>query len=289
MEHKALFGDKSSTFKFFMFVFLFIFGTAVGSAIAGILGFVKGNTPESLRWMQGLSAFCMFVIPPVLHFLLTRDNKPLQSLGLCSSKWLFYLASILLIVVSLPFIAKLSEWNEAMRLPDSFAALEKFMREMEDLAQAETEKMLKTDTWGGLVANLIVVALIAAVGEELTFRGVLQPWLIKVCRNPHVGIVLGAIVFSAIHMQFYGFVPRFVLGLMLGYLAYISKSLLPSMLLHFINNGTAVVAMFMVEKGVIDMDIDTIGSTNIYITILSALATIAIMVHIWKKQNTTKA
>lgn len=288
MERKALFGDKSSTFKFFMFVFLFIIWTAIGSAIAAVLGLVRGDTPGNMRLIQGISAFCMFVIPPILHFVLTRDGKPLQSLGLCSSKGIFYLISVLLIIVSMPFITQLTEWNEAMKFPESLSSLEELIRELEDMAQAETEKMLKTDTWGGLIANLIVIALIAAVGEELTFRGVLQPWMIKVCRNPHVGIVLGAIVFSALHFQFFGFVPRFVLGLMLGYLAYISKSLWPSMLLHFINNGTAVVAMFLVERGVIDVDLDTIGSTNIYITILSALAAVALVVFAWRKREVAK-
>lgn len=288
MERKALFGDKSSTFKFFMFVFLFIIWTAIGSAIAAVLGLVRGDTPGNMRLIQGISAFCMFVIPPILHFVLTRDGKPLQSLGLCSSKGIFYLISVLLIIVSMPFITQLTEWNEAMKFPESLSSLEELIRELEDMAQAETEKMLKTDTWGGLIANLIVIALIAAVGEELTFRGVLQPWMIKVCRNPHVGIVLGAIVFSALHFQFFGFVPRFVLGLMLGYLAYVSKSLWPSMLLHFINNGTAVVAMFLVERGVIDVDLDTIGSTNIYITILSALAAVALVVFAWRKREVAK-
>lgn len=288
MERKALFGDKSSTFKFFMFVFLFIIWTAIGSAIVAVLGLVRGDTPGNMRLIQGISAFCMFVIPPILHFVLTRDGKPLQSLGLCSSKGIFYLISVLLIIVSMPFITQLTEWNEAMKFPESLSSLEELIRELEDMAQAETEKMLKTDTWGGLIANLIVIALIAAVGEELTFRGVLQPWMIKVCRNPHVGIVLGAIVFSALHFQFFGFVPRFVLGLMLGYLAYVSKSLWPSMLLHFINNGTTVVAMFLVERGVIDVDLDTIGSTNIYITILSALAAVALVVFAWRKREVAK-
>ena len=103
-----------------------------------------------------------------------------------------------------------------------------------------------------------------------------------------MGIILGAIVFSAIHFQFYGFVPRFVLGLLLGYLAYVSRSLWPSILLHFINNGTTVVAMFLVQRGVIDVDIDEIGSTNIYLTILSALATIALLVLAWRKRETAK-
>ena len=288
MEHKAIFGDKSSAFKFLLFVLLFVFWTVIGSVVASVMVLIKGDDAATMRLLQGISACCMFVVPPLLHFLLTRD-KPFSSLGLRSTKGLFYLVSVVLIVVSIPFITKLTEWNEAMKLPESLAAVEELMRQMEDLAKAETEKMLDTDTWGGLIANLVVVALIAAVGEELTFRGVLQPWLVKVCRNPHVGIVLGAVVFSAIHMQFYGFVPRFVLGLMLGYLAYVSGSLWPSMLLHFINNGTTVVLMFLVQKGIVDINVEEFGSTNLVITILSALATIALMVYAWKKQNTTTA
>ena len=287
MEKKALFGDKSLTFKFFLFVFLFIMGAVVGSAISTILLLTKGNTPENMRLMQGVSATLMFVVPPICHYLLTRTN-PFATLGLRSTKPLFYLLAVALIVVSIPLVAKLTEWNEAMKLPASLENIEARMRQMEDLAKEETERMLGTDTWGGLVANLIVIALIAAVGEELTFRGVLQPWLIRVCRNPHVGIVVGAAVFSAIHFQFYGFVPRFMLGLLLGYTAYAAQSLWPSMLMHFINNGTATVVMFLSQKGVVDADVDSFGSANIYLTVLSALATIALVVLVWRKREVAR-
>lgn len=286
MENKPMFHDKSSAFKFFLFLLIFLIWTAIGYAIAGGLMILKGDDAATLRLVQGLSAVCMFVMPPICHYLLTRDT-PLAALGLCRTRPSLYLTATLLFLASIPFVSWLTEWNEGMKLPESLKSLEAIIREMEDMAQAETEKMLNTDTIGGLMANLTVIALIAAVGEELTFRGVMQPWLTKACRNPHLGIVLDAIVFSAIHMQFYGFVPRLVLGIVLGYTAYVSRSLWPSILIHFLNNATTVVVMFLVHKGTLDIEMEEIGSTNLVGTILSALATIAILIFMWKKQNAT--
>ncbi len=248
---------------------------------------LKGDTPGAMRLAQGLSALCMFVMPPICHFLLTR-SKPLSELGLRHTKPFIYLTAAILIAVSIPFVSKLTEWNEAMRLPESLKDLEAIIRQMEDIAKEETEKMLNTDTIGGLFANIIVIALIAALGEEMTFRGVLQPWLVKVCRNSHVGIVIGALVFSAIHFQFYGLVPRFVLGLLLGYMAYMSKSLWPSILMHFINNATTVVIMFLAHKGHIDIEVEEIGTTGTALTMVSAAATIALLIFSWRKLMTGK-
>src|SRR6185437_15872902 len=106
---------------------------------------------------------------------------------------------------------------------------------------------------GGLIINLLVMAFMAALSEEIFFRGLLQQMLIKNKINAHVAIVITAILFSAFHLQFFGFIPRMVLG----YLYYITQNLWVSIIAHFCNNAFAVVAMHFYNQ-----DVTAEGSQN---------------------------
>ena len=184
--------------------------------------------------------------------------------------------------VSLPVTNQLTTWNEAMKLPAAFESLEALMQQMEEMAGDLTERMLQVDTLGGLLFNLVVIALIPAIGEELTFRSVIQQWLVKVVKNPHVGIVLASAVFSFIHFQFYGFFPRMFLGMILGYLFYYSGSVWVSILMHFINNGSAVLIAYLEHKGIIETSAEEFGATdNVYLILASLLLTIGMVWLAW--------
>ena len=156
------------------------------------------------------------------------------------------------------------------------------MKALEETAQAATEKMLDVDTFGGMLFNLVIIALIPAIGEEMTFRGVLQQSLTRKM-NPHIAIILSAAIFSFIHFQFYGFLPRMFLGILLGYMFYITNSLWSSMLMHFVNNGATVVIYYLWNIGVIE-DAEHWGETqNVWIIIASAVITIGLIVWSWIK------
>ena len=106
--------------------------------------------------------------------------------------------------------------------------------------------MLEMDSVADLIVNLLIVALLPAIGEELLFRGIIQKELEKYFKNHHVGIVLASIIFSGVHLQIQGFLPKFILGLIFGYAYYWSKSIWLPMILHFINNGLQTVILFFV-------------------------------------------
>ena len=219
----------------------------------------------------------MFIVPPIALYIITRP-EPMTALGFRKiNKWWFFVAGIALMFISLPITNMLTEWNEGMNLGERFAKIEEMMKNLEDTAAALTEKMLKVDTFGGLMFNLLVIALIPAIGEELTFRGVIQQALTK--KHPHLGIWISAAIFSFIHFQFYGFVPRMFLGLILGYLFYVTGSLWTSIAMHFVNNGTAVVVYYLDNKGVIDAEVDSFGSTDSWwVLALSIVVTVAVIV-----------
>ncbi|MDZ7777205.1 MAG: CPBP family intramembrane glutamic endopeptidase [Bacteroidales bacterium] len=121
---------------------------------------------------------------------------------------------------------------------------------------------MERTSYGALAANLLLIAVIPAIGEELFFRGVLQKVFTDWFSNAHAGIIITSVLFSALHMQFFGFLPRFVLGVLFGYYFYWSRSLWLPIFAHFINNGAAVVVAFLAARGSVDVDYEEFGSYN---------------------------
>ena len=228
----------------------------------------------------------MFVVPPIVYYFITRKERPMQQLGfrkVASPAAMLLVAGVLLMFLSLPVTNQLTAWNEGMSLGKNLTWLEDWIKSLEETAKVTTEKMLNVNTIGGLLLNMVVVALIPAIGEELTFRGVLQQALTRKMKNPHVAIILSAAIFSFIHFQFYGFLPRMFLGILLGYMFYVTGSLWTSMLMHFLNNGTAVVLYYLNNKGIVDIDVDHFGAMNGWMVVLSAVLTVALIVWSWWK------
>lgn len=263
-----------------MRIFIYLMALLVCSLIGGVITFwlAVGNDITLLKIGQGISSLLMFIAPPLILYGFTRP-QPLQAIGFRKpvTAWML-LIGVVLMFVSLPFTNLLGTLNEKMNL-GSFEALESMLKELEETAGDLTGRMLQVDSIGGLLLNLLVIALIPAIGEELTFRGVLQQALVKGCKNAHIGIILSAAIFSFIHFQFYGFLPRMFLGIILGYLFYYSGSLWVSILMHFINNGTVVVLAFLQHKGLTEIDPESFGATNnVLLITLSVLATIVLIV-----------
>ena len=246
-----------------------------------------------IKIAQGLSSIMLFVVPPIVYYRVTRTRHPMESLGfrdVAKPSYLYIVIGVALMFISLPVTNQLTRWNEAMNFGGVFPQLEEYIKQLEEMAATVTEKMLKVDTFGGLLLNLLVIALIPAVGEELTFRGVLQQGLVRRMKSPHLAIILSAAIFSFIHFQFYGFLPRMFLGILLGYMFYITKSLWTSITMHFVNNGTAVVLYYLNNKGIIDIDPETFGSTQyLWLAIISLVVTAALIGWCWwKVENDTK-
>ena len=133
--------------------------------------------------------------------------------------------------------AQIIDWNQSWQLPDILSELEKWIKEKEDLAAHITEQFMTMPTVWDFLTTLAVVAIIASIGEEFLFRGLLQPQLQNLFGNPHAGIWMAALLFSFFHLQFYGFVPRLLLGALFGYLYVFSGKLWVPIFAHFVNNA----------------------------------------------------
>lgn len=247
----------SAGMRVFIFIMLLLVCTLIGSAIAAV--FAVGNNITMLKVGQGISSALMFIAPPLILYAITRTQPMLQLGFRAPAKGWMLLIGIALMFISLPLTNILGEWNEKVNFGET---LETWLKFFEDTAADLTQRMLEVDSIWGLLFNLLVIALIPAIGEELTFRGVLQQALTKGCKNVHVAVFITAFVFSFIHFQFYGFLPRMFLGLLLGYLYYYSGSIWTSILMHFINNGTAVVLGYLEYKNLTSIDWEHFGSTS---------------------------
>jgi len=186
-----------------------------------------GN-PENLqliKYLQLLQSTGLFVIPPfIIGYLISRDPASYLNLNSNSSLIVFIVAGFIM-VGSLPVINFFAELNAKLNLPDFLSRIENWMKETEEEASELTKVFVKAGTFKQFLFNLLMIAVIPAIGEELLFRGVIQKLCIKWIKRVFWGVFITSFIFSFFHLQFYGFVPRLILGFVLGYLYVYSKTI----------------------------------------------------------------
>ena len=170
-----------------------------------------------------------------------------------------YLKAILIttaLVVSFAGVnSVIIEWNKALQLPAFLNEFEHYAQEQELKLAELTEFLTNFESAGHFLLCILVIAIIPALGEEFLFRGVLQNMLSSALKNPHIAIWVSTLIFSLFHNQFYGLVPRMLLGAIFGYLYYWSGSLFLSVIGHFINNSLTLILIFLFQKGLISFDL----------------------------------
>ena len=151
---------------------------------------------------------------------------------------------VLAFLFSYLFVSFLNQWNKGIVLPESLQGVERWMRSLEDAAMETTHLLLSGGNAWHFILNLLIVAGLAALAEEIFFRGALQQFIQEKTANGHAAVWVTALIFSVVHFQFYGFFPRFVLGALLGYLFLYTHNLWVPILVHFINNASVIVLSY---------------------------------------------
>lgn len=229
-------------------------------------------TINLLKYFQVVQSIGLFIIPPFIIGYLYEGNA-YRYLTLDQKITLkVILIGLATLLASGPLIGYLGELNSNMHLPESMSGIEHWMRNMEDNADGLITRFLDTKTTGGFLFNIFMIAVIPALGEELLFRGVIQKIFTRMTRNYHWGIWISAFLFSALHMQFYGFIPRLLLGAMFGYLLVFTGSIWLPILAHFMNNLVGVVSLYAENDGSQTMD-----SLNHYSDSMSASPVLAVL------------
>ena len=181
-----------------------------------------------------------------------------------------------LMVVNSLFI----EWNMSVEFPESIVGA---IDRMEEQGKILTDYLIHFESFGYFLVVLVAVAIVPAIGEELLFRGLIQKFFRQIFGNPHAAIWVTAILFSAFHLQFYGFLPRMLLGAFFGYLFYFSRNLGYAIIAHFINNGFTVTLLYLYQAGIISYDIESDESVPLISIAIFSMIGIILFV-LFKKQ-----
>lgn len=265
-----------------LFVSLILF-TAVGMLLMGIIN-GKLNDTAALRVSTVIQDCFVFILPALTTACLVSSlpaNFLSVNKGFSFSQLLLALLGILASMPAMNLIVKL---NEQLILPKSLLTLELWMIEAEAKAQESVEILLGQPTIASLIINLLIVAFLAGFSEEIFFRGALLGLFRSGKMNIHAAIWLSALVFSAFHLQFYGFIPRLLLGAYFGYLLYWSKSSWLPVLAHTFNNAIVVSAKWGTQiKGEKAMEsINNFGEGSWTLILASVILTVFILRYLYR-------
>ncbi len=282
--------QNSAIRQLLLWLVMVVAGFAVVMLVMVGVGAIKGSVVGGvgfLRMIQALQTLMLFIVP-ALCATWCWTQTPLTELRLRSlptrveAVWV-----VMLMVLASPAVNMLANWNSGLHLPEALQSLERWMVEQEEAAALLTEQFLQADNVGGLVRNICLMALLPALGEELTFRGV----LLNIClgkeyskKRMHLSVWATAALFSFIHFQFFGFIPRLLLGVMFGYLVIWTGSIWTSMLAHLTNNALAVITYYICAHSSLESEaVDAFGTGNtLWVGLLSAVVTAVMLWWLWR-------
>lgn len=265
-----------------------VIGPVLGYQIASF--FYEGNILEVLQdpvnapdarnvllIAQGIAAFVGLIIVPLAYLKFYERKKLLTFFKPVVS---VPAALILVPLIGINFLVAISpiaEWNETVNFPDFMGGFEQWARQQEDMAAKLTEVFTTFNSTGQFLSAFVIIAVLAGFGEELVFRGFFQNEFQRLTGNPHLAIWISAFLFSVIHLQFYGFLPRMLLGALFGYLYIWSRNLWVPMFAHFFHNGFTLVMLFLYQQKITEIDIDSNESAPFSTILLCAGITILLL------------
>ena len=288
-----LVSDKNpflSVILIFVVVFIgFVFvGPLIGLSIASsfyegnLLGDLQSKSTDPQLFLplmvtQGITSLVGLIVMPLLYlkFILHKPFSPFFKRESDLVKSIFLMAGICLSFMIT--ISPIAEWNMKFVFPEFLQEFGNWARAQEDTLAEMTKLLTHFNTPADYAIGMLVIAILPGIGEELVFRGFIQNELFRNNRNIHLAIWTSAILFSAIHMQFFGFIPRVLLGAMFGYLYYWSGNLAIPMIAHFFHNGFTLTMLYLYQLGYIDVNIDTEESAPWSLVAIAAMFTFALL------------
>lgn len=262
----------------------------VGSMMAALLAMLltlllSGNQLGLLRINVVVGDIFTFIIPAlVTAIIITRQPAQLLSLTTLPS-WRQVFLAVALLIVSSPFMSWIIRLNSEFHFPQSLSGVENTLRSIEENAEHLIQTLLDVTSVGAVIVNVLIIGVLAGFSEELFFRGALQRILSTARVNIHVSIWVTAFIFSAMHMQFFGFAPRLLLGAAFGYLLWWSGSVWLPMLIHALNNSMFVILENITGSG----DPAYSGSTSWAAIVLSVALTILALGALYRSRTRQEA
>ncbi len=242
-------------------------GSMISSLFTQQLGMTQGHhlSTGHLRLSLLVLHSFSFLIPSVVFIIIASKTGALHFFRIPSGlKPSWIMMGFLMLVLLIPIIQYSYELNQMVDLPT-------WMNAMESSANETIVQMLKMENTSVLLLNICLMAILPALGEELLFRGIIQRIGYAFFRNPQVSIWITALLFSAVHFQFAGFLPRFLLGLFLGYLYYWTEHLMLPIVIHFFNNAGMLLMAYLDPTQISEIENPAVSEIPWYVVILSIL------------------
>ncbi len=257
-----------------------------GSDVIGLLSNPDFNDASVITAMKVMQVFNMaggLLLPALIFMWLSTARTERFTWFSASLNPIIVLLAVALMALIQPVIGWAGDLNSYLSLPQVFSSLEQWMQRAEEQGALITNAFLSTTTTVGLLVNIFMIALLPAFAEEILFRGVLAKIFYKWTKNIHFAVIISSFIFAAIHLQFYGFLPRYLLGMVLGYLFLWSGSLWPSIAAHFTNNFLSVIIGYFYQKGLVKTTPEDFGMNNsAWITAISFISVSGILFYIYR-------
>ena len=261
--------------------------TVFGSAIISMF-MHNGLTTTSIRISTVIQDCVIFILPAIVSALLISPY-PARFLGIDKVFDIrMLILALMAMIVSIPVMNSLVAFNESLTLPDSLSGIENLMRNAEEQAQESVKILLGRHSLGSLIVNILIVGVLAGLSEEIFFRGALQRILLSGRMNVHLAIWLTAFIFSAFHLQFFGFLPRLLLGAYFGYLFYWSRSLWLAVIMHTFNNSIVVYSMWKANGAEVTSENESINNLGVGSPVLIIASIILSVVFLRQLYNVSR-
>lgn len=214
------------------------------------------NYVDLVRYMVMSQDISLFIIPGIIILTLMKQTPKVHIRDVKLPRLNEVVLVIILGFFIFPITTFTGQLNSGLHLPDWLSGVEQWMIRKEDQANSVIDILIASNNYGNLMLNLLLIAVLPAIGEELIFRGIFQKIFYNLFKSGHLAIWIAALIFSALHFQFFGFAPRFILGLVFGYLFYWSGTLWLPVISHFVNNAYPVILIFAQNIGKFNAPID---------------------------------
>ena len=231
---------------------------------------------------QGSFSAGGFILAPLVFLWLIARIKPMAFFQRNGFDGKIAVPAFVMVILFMIIDAPIIEWNSNVELPEQLEEYESWAMEKETELAELTQILTTFNSFGEFLLGMLIIAVIPAIGEEFLFRGLIQNYLLKISTSHHIAIWTAAIVFGAFHLQFYGVVPRILLGALFGYLYVWSGSIWTAVWAHFVNNGFTLLMSYIYQRGGVDFNIQDATAPS-FLAVLPALVFFAGLVYFFRK------
>lgn len=265
----------TSTLRQLFLLFFLLFSLLCVSSLIIELSkyFIDPDSAASVLLSSATQNIFAFLCSAIIYAGIVYNNNWKNFLGLTTSiSFKSLIGIVLLFIIGVPALNQVIYYNSQLHLPEAMQGLETTLREWENNAQSMTNRVLATASTGGFILNILIVGVLTGFCEEIFFRGALQNLLIRNKVNHNLAIWTAAFIFSALHFQVFGFIPRLLLGAIFGYLLYWSASIWLSATAHAINNSIVVICFRLADKHSFAADFEMLGVSKSGLPIIALIS-----------------